>query len=36
MEVYMNKNIRRKIKEYIEKEIFEKYKLNEKVMGLII
>lgn len=26
----MNKNIRREIKEYIEKEIFEEYKLNEK------
>lgn len=34
MEVYMNKNIRREIKEYIEKEIFEEYKLNEKGHGI--
>lgn len=30
MEVNMDKNIRKEIKEYIEKEIFEEYKLNER------
>lgn len=30
----MNKNIRREIKEYIEKEIFEECKLNEKGHGI--
>lgn len=30
----MNKNIRWEIKEYIEKEIFEEYKLNEKGHGI--
>lgn len=34
MEANMNKNIRKEIKEYIEKEIFEEYKLNEKGHGI--
>lgn len=34
MEVNMDKNIRKEIKEYIEKEIFEEYKLNERGHGI--